>query len=81
LERNHAQFVMADGSTSEAIPAKELAERAEEADGAVAIVVNSTINDRMIEIASTAAIPTLVGTKPGKGFEANDDVDVWFTKA
>jgi len=81
LERNHAQFVMADGSTSEAIPAKELAERAEEADGAVAIVVNSTINDRMIEIASTAAIPTLVGTKPGKGFEATDDVDVWFTKA
>ena len=47
----------------------------------MAIVVNSTINARMVEIASTAAIPTLVGTKAGRGFKAVDDVDVWFQKA
>ncbi len=81
LEKNHAQLIMADGEASEPIPAGDLAEVAEEADGAVAIVVNSTINARMVEIASTAAIPTLVGTKAGRGFKAVDDVDVWFQKA
>ena len=80
LEKNHAQLIMADGEASEPIPAGDLAEVAEEADGAVAIVVNSTINARMVEIASTAAIPTLVGTKAGRGFKAVDDVDVWFQR-
>lgn len=80
LDKNHAQLVMADGSTSEPIAAKALADMAEEADGAVAIVINSTISARMVEIASTSAIPTLVGTKPGKGYEDDDEVEVWFTK-
>ena len=81
LDKNHAQLIMADGEASEPIAAGDLAGIAEEADGAVAIVINSTINARMVEIASTAAIPTLVGTKAGKGFKAVDDVDVWFQKA
>ena len=62
---------------SEPIGATKLAKEAEEADGAVAIVFNGPISGRMIEIASTSAIETLVGTSAGKDFTSNDDVETF----
>ena len=77
LASKKALIVYVDGTLSEPIGATKLAKEAEGADGAVAIVFNGPISGRMIEIASTAAIETLVGTSAGKDFTSNDDVETF----
>ena len=69
-----------DGTVSDAVGPSKLAAAAEEADGAVAIVFNGAVSDRILDIASEAAIETVVGTKEGKGFAARDDVKAWLTE-
>jgi len=80
LKKNNAVFVNVDGTVSEAVSPSKLAEAAEDADGAVAIVFNGPVSDRILDIASEAAIETVVGTKEGKGFSARDDVTAWLTE-
>ena len=53
---------------------------ANEADGAIAIVYNGTISDKTLDIASEAAIETVVGTKAGKGYGDRDDVKSWLAE-
>ena len=79
LESNNAVFVFVDGKTSEPVGPRSLAKEAEGADGAVAIVVNGPVSKRTLEIASEAAIQTVVGTTAGKGYEKIDDVESWIT--
>ena len=79
LDKNKALFVMVDGSISEPIGPSKLAKAAEEADGAIAIVFNGPVSDRTLEIASSAAIETVVGTKAGKGYQERDDVKSWLS--
>jgi len=80
LKKNNAVFVNVDGSISDAVSPAKLAAAAEEADGAVAIVFNGPVSDRILDIASEAAIETVVGTKEGKGFSNRDDVKAWLTE-
>ncbi len=80
LKKNNAVFVNVDGTISDAIGPSKLAAAAEEADGAVAIVFNGAVSDRILDIASEAAIETVVGTKEGKGFSKRDDVKAWLTE-
>ena len=80
LKANNAVFVNVDGTVSDAVGPSKLAAAAEEADGAVAIVFNGAVSDRILDIASEAAIETVVGTKEGKGFAARDDVKAWLTE-
>ena len=77
LKNNNAVFVNVDGTISDAVVPSKLASAADDADGAVAIIINGAINDRILDIASSAAIEIVVGTKEGKGFEARDDVKAW----
>ncbi len=77
LKANNAVFVNVDGTVSDAVTPAKLAAAAEEADGAAAIVFNGPVSDRILDIASEAAIETVVGTKEGKGFSARDDVKAW----
>tara|TARA_B100001123_G_scaffold360705_1_gene416864 strand:- start:315 stop:1496 length:1182 start_codon:yes stop_codon:yes gene_type:complete len=77
LGSNKALIVYVDGTLSEPIGPRKLAEESEEADGAVAIVFNGPINGRMIEIASKSAIETLVGTSEGKDFASTNDVETF----
>ena len=77
LKKNNAVFVNVDGTVSDAVSPAKLAAAAEEADGAVAIVFNGPVSDRILDIASEAAIETVVGTKEGKGFSVRDDVKAW----
>ena len=79
LKANNAVFVNVDGSVSDAVGPSKLAAAAEDADGAVAIVFNGAVSDRILDIASEAAIETVVGTKEGKGFAARDGVTAWLT--
>lgn len=80
LKANNAVFVNVDGTISDAVGPSKLAAAAEEADGAVAIVINGAVSDRILDIASEAAIETVVGTKEGKGFASRDDVKAWLTE-
>jgi DNA primase len=80
LKANNAVFVNVDGTVSDAVGPSKLAAAAEDADGAVAIVFNGAVSDRILDIATEAAIETVVGTKEGKGFAARDDVKAWLTE-
>lgn len=80
LKANNAVFVNVDGTVSDAVGPSKLAAAAEDADGAVAIVFNGAVSDRILDIASEAAIETVVGTKEGKGFAERDDVKAWLTE-
>tara|TARA_B100001559_G_C16121536_1_gene448739 strand:- start:142 stop:624 length:483 start_codon:yes stop_codon:yes gene_type:complete len=80
LKANNAVFVNVDGTISDAVGPSKLAAAAEEADGAVAIVFNGAVSDRILDIASEAAIETVVGTKEGKGFATRDGVKAWLTE-
>ena len=68
---------MVDGTVSEPVGPSKLAKAAEEADGAIAIVFNGPVSERTLEIASSAAIETVIGTKAGKGYQERDDVKSW----
>ena len=80
LKANNAVFVNVDGTISDAVGPSKLAAAADDADGAIAIVINGAVSDRILEIASKAAIETVVGTKEGKGFASRDDVKAWLTE-
>ena len=47
--------------------AQELAEFAEDVEGAQCLIVNSKISARMIEIAEVGAIPNVLGSASGAG--------------
>ena len=80
LKKNNAVFVNVDGTVSDAVGPSKLAAAADDADGAVAIVINGAVSDRILDIASEAAIETVVGTKEGKGFSKRDDVKAWLSE-
>lgn len=80
LAKNKAVFVMVDGAVSQPVGPSKLAKEANEADGAIAIVFNGPVSERTLEIASEAAIPTVIGTKAGKGYAAREDVKAWLSE-
>ena len=80
LKKNNAVFVNVDGTVSDAVGPSKLAAAADDADGVVAIVINGAVSDRILDIASEAAIETVVGTKEGKGFSKRDDVKAWLSE-
>lgn len=79
LKANQAVFIYVDGSKSEPMGPRSLAKEAVEADGAVAIVLNGPVSKRTLEIASEAAIQTVLGTEAGKEYGKVKDVESWLT--
>ena len=80
LAPRKAVFVMMDGTVTDPVGPKDLASAAKEADGAIAIIYNGSISDKTLDIASEAAIETVVGTKEGKGYGKRDDVQSWLVE-
>jgi len=80
LAPRKAVFVMMDGTVTDPVGPKDLAAKANEADGAIAIIYNGSISDKTLDIASEAAIETVVGTKEGKGYGKRDDVQSWLVE-
>ena len=80
LGKNKAMFVLADGTVSEEMGAGSIAKSAAGTEGVQALIINGPISDRIQEIASEASIATVVGTKPGKGFDASSDAKSWFSE-
>ena len=79
LDNNQAVLVFVDGTKSDPIGPRKLETEANDADGAVAIVLNGPLNKRTLEIASEAAIQTDLGTGEGKGYKKIGDVESWVT--
>ena len=69
LKANNAIFINADGSVTKAVGASKISSAASDADGALVMVINGAVSDRILDIASEASIETVVGTKEGKGFK------------
>ena len=80
LGKNKAMFVLADGSVSEEMGAGSIAKTAARTEGVQALIINGPISDRIQEIASEASITTVVGTKPGKGFDTESGAESWFSE-
>ncbi|CAI8161644.1 MAG: DNA primase [Methanobacteriota archaeon] len=80
LKANNAIFINADGTMTDAVGPSKIASAAKDTEGALAIVINGAVNDRILDIASEAAIEIVVGTKEGKGFSTRDDVKAWLTE-
>ncbi len=80
LGKNKAMFILADGSVSEEMGAGSIAKSAAGTEGVQALIINGPINDRIQEIASEASIGTVVGTKPGKGFDSKSGAKSWFSE-
>ena len=80
LGKNKAMFVLADGSVSEEMGAGSIAKSAAGTEGVQALIINGPISDRIQEIAAEASIATVVGTKPGKGFDTESDAKSWFSE-
>jgi len=80
LGKNKAMFILSDGTVSEEMGAGSIAKSASGAEGVQALIYNGPISERIQEIASEASISTVVGTKPGKGFDSKSGPKSWFSE-
>ncbi|MDP6865707.1 MAG: DNA primase DnaG [Candidatus Poseidoniaceae archaeon] len=80
LGKNKAMFILSDGTVSEEMGAGSIAKSASGADGVQVLIYNGPISERIQEIASEASISTVVGTKPGKGFDSKSGPKSWFSE-
>ena len=80
LGKNKAMFVLSDGSVSEEMGAGSIAKTAANTEGVQALIINGPVSDRIQEIASEASIATVVGTKPGKGYDEESKMKSWFSE-
>ena len=80
LGKNKAMFILSDGTVSEEMGAGSIAKSAADADGVQALIYNGPISERIQEIASEASISTVIGTKPGKGFDSASSAKSWFSE-
>jgi len=74
MKKNNAVFVYVDGTVSDPVGPSSFAKKAQEADGAIAIVYNGPVSQRTMEIASEAAIDVVAGTSKGKGFSTEEEL-------
>jgi siroheme synthase len=51
-----------------------------EAEEAEAVLINGSVTEKVLNYVNQSSASTLVGTKEGKGFEASDDLAVWFAE-
>ena len=80
LGKNKAMFILSDGTVSEEMGAGSIAKSASGAEDVQALIYNGPISERIQEIASEASISTVVGTKPGKGFDSKSGPKSWFSE-
>ena len=75
LKNNFGLLILEDGTASEPIAASKLAKFAEDVEGALCLIVNSKISERMIEIAELGAIPSVLGSASGPA--GSDSVETY----
>jgi len=80
IGKNKALFLFKDGSYSdEEISASKLSDSIQEAEDVEAIIINTPITGTVLEKLKDSSIPTLVGTKEGKDFKTQDDLQIWLS--
>ena len=51
-----------------------------EAEEAETVLINGSVTEKVLNYVNQSSAKTLVGTKEGKGFEASEDLTVWFAE-
>ncbi|MGB2392535.1 MAG: DNA primase DnaG [Poseidonia sp.] len=80
MGKNKAVIRFADGTFSEEIGPSKLADALNEAEEAEAVLFNGSVTEKVLSYVNQSSANTLVGTKEGKGFEASEDLTVWFAE-
>ena len=80
MGKNKAVIRFADGTFSDEIGPSKLEAALTEAEAAEAVLFNGSVTEKVLNYVSQSSANTLVGTKEGKGFEASDDLTVWFAE-
>ena len=47
---------------------------------AEAVLINGSVTEKVLNYVNQSSANTLIGTKEGKGFEASEDLTVWFAE-
>ena len=80
MGKNKAVIRFADGTFSDEIGPSKLEAALSEAEEAEAVLINGSVTEKVLNYVNQSSASTLVGTKEGKGFEASDDLAVWFAE-
>jgi DNA primase len=80
MGKNKAVIRFADGTFSEEIGPSKLADALNEAEEAEAVLFNGSVTEKVLSYVNQSSANTLVGTKEGKGYEASEDLTVWFAE-
>ena len=79
MGKNKAVIRFADGRSLRK-SASKLADALNEAEEAEAVLFNGSVTEKVLSYVNQSSANTLVGTKEGKGFEASEDLTVWFAE-
>ena len=80
MGKNKAVIRFADGTFSDEIGPSKLEAALGEAEEAETVLINGSVTEKVLNYVNQSTANTLVGTKEGKGFEASDDLTVWFAE-
>ena len=51
-----------------------------ESEEAETVLFNGSVTEKVLNYVNQSSANTVVGTKEGKGYEASDDLTVWFAE-
>ena len=80
MGKNKAIICFADGTFSDEIGPSKLEAALTEAEEAETVLINGSVTEKVLNYVNQSSAKTLVGTKEGKGFEASEDLTVWFAE-
>ena len=80
MGKNKAVIRFADGTYSDEIGPSKLEKEMMEAEEAEAVILNGPVTEKVLNYVHQSSATTVVGTKEGKGYEAPDDITVWFAE-
>ena len=80
MGKNKAVIRFADGTFSDEIGPSKLEAALSEAEEAEAVLINGSVTEKVLNYVNQSSANTLIGTKEGKGFEASEDLTVWFAE-
>ena len=78
MGKNKAMIRFADGTFSDEIGPSKLGDALSEAEEAETVLINGSVSEKVMNYVNQSSASTVVGTKEGKGFEASEELTVWF---
>ena len=80
MGKNKAVIRFADGTFSDEIGPSKLEAALSASEEAETVLFNGSVTEKVLNYVNQSSANTVVGTKEGKGYEASDDLTVWFAE-